>query len=68
MSVTINQFTKGQFNMSIKQASMLLVSLVSLVCTCVTNAQQHPSLILTQAGVEQIRSNLGKVPLFYQSL
>ena len=27
-------------------------------------AQEHPNLILTQEGVEQIRENLGKVPFF----
>ncbi len=31
-------------------------------------AQQHPSLILTKEGVRQIKSNLGKVPLFDASL
>lgn len=27
-------------------------------------AQEHPNLIMTQAGVEEIRANLGKVPVF----
>lgn len=31
-------------------------------------AKEHPNLILTKAGVEQIRNNLGKVPLFDASL
>ncbi|WP_207785465.1 alginate lyase family protein [Flagellimonas aquimarina] len=31
-------------------------------------AQEHPSLILTKAGVEKIRAELGKVPLFDVSL
>ena len=34
---------------------------------CLVNsikAQEHPNLILTQEGVEQIRENLGKVPFF----
>lgn len=31
-------------------------------------AQEHPSLILTKAGVEKIRAELGKVPLFDASL
>jgi len=32
------------------------------------NAQEHPSLILTKQGVREIRSQLGKVPLFDASL
>lgn len=31
-------------------------------------AQQHPSLVLTKEGVQQIKANLGKVPLFDASL
>jgi oligo-alginate lyase len=31
-------------------------------------AQQHPSLVLTQKGVKEIRANLGKAPLFDTSL
>ena len=31
-------------------------------------AQEHPSLILTKAGVEKIRAELGNVPLFDTSL
>ena len=31
-------------------------------------AQEHPKLILTKAGVEKIRTELGKVPLFDTSL
>ena len=42
----------------------LLFSLLSLSI----NAQQHPNLILTQQGVEDIRANLGKVPVFDSAL
>ena len=31
-------------------------------------AQEHPSLVLTKKGVQEIRANLGKVPLFDASL
>lgn len=31
-------------------------------------AQEHPNLILTKSGVERIRANLGKVPLFDATL
>ena len=30
----------------------------------ISKAQDHPNLILTQAGIEEIRQNLGKVPFF----
>lgn len=33
-----------------------------------STAQEHPSLILTKAGVEKIRAELGNVPLFDASL
>ncbi|MGB3775080.1 MAG: heparinase, partial [Leeuwenhoekiella sp.] len=32
------------------------------------SSQEHPSLILTQKGVEEIRANLGTIPLFDKSL
>jgi len=48
-------------------------SLIGLFCllnfsSFISNAQEHPKLILTKAGVEQIRAELGKVPLFDASL
>lgn len=33
-----------------------------------TNKQEHPSLILTKAGVEKIKAQLGTVPLFDETL
>ncbi|QBN17460.1 alginate lyase family protein [Flavobacterium nackdongense] len=44
------------------QAALLLLLMSSL------HAQEHPSLILTKQGVKEIRSQLGKVPLFDASL
>lgn len=32
------------------------------------NKQEHPSLILTKAGVEKIKKQLGTVPLFDETL
>ncbi|MEN8890725.1 MAG: heparinase, partial [Wenyingzhuangia sp.] len=32
------------------------------------NAQEHPSLVLTRSGVENIRKELGRVPLFDETL
>jgi hypothetical protein len=45
----------------------LFLALLFLLCLNVA-AQEHPSLILTKDGVKQIRSNLGKAPLFDASL
>lgn len=38
------------------------------ICPSIIQAQEHPKLILTKAGVAQIRAELGKVPLFDASL
>ena len=37
---------------------------LALIAFFYLGAQEHPNLILTQAGVEEIRANLGKVPFF----
>ena len=42
--------------------------LVFLVLCFSIVAQEHPSLVLTKKGVQEIRSQLGKVPLFDASL
>jgi pyruvate formate-lyase activating enzyme-like uncharacterized protein len=36
--------------------------------TFMSTAQEHPNLILTQKGVNEIRSHLGKVPFFDRHL
>jgi len=41
-----------------------LLLVVTLVSSLLIQAQEHPNLILTKAGVENLRKNLGKVPLF----
>ena len=45
---------------------LLVVSALSMSLTA--QAQDHPNLLLTQAGVENIRAQLGKVPLFDASV
>lgn len=40
----------------------------SLSSASETSKSQHPSLTLTKAGVENIRANLGSIPLFDVSL
>ena len=47
-----------------KKTSIAVVTIVLASLSFASIAKEHPSLILTKAGVEEIRSNLGKVPLF----
>ncbi|QCW99909.1 alginate lyase family protein [Aggregatimonas sangjinii] len=47
---------------------MCLIYLTLSVSASSLQAQEHPKLILTKAGVEKIRAELGKVPLFDASL
>ncbi|MFC6268447.1 heparinase II/III domain-containing protein [Frigoriflavimonas asaccharolytica] len=52
------------------------ISFYSKVCSCLLfilifqcyTAQEHPSLILTTKGVAEIRANLGRIPLFDETL
>ena len=46
----------------------LLILLATLWARPELMAQEHPKLILTAVGVEKIRKNLGKVPLYDASL
>ncbi|MBI9042100.1 heparinase II/III family protein [Lutibacter sp.] len=61
----------------IKHIQILVVAvlLVTVSCKAQTKTtskkaqvQEHPSLILTKAGVEKIKAELGKVPLFDETL
>ncbi|GAA6167664.1 alginate lyase family protein [Sessilibacter corallicola] len=46
-----------------------LFLVASILCLSVmSQAQNHPGLILTKSGVEEIRTSLGSVPLFDQTL
>lgn len=54
-----------------------LVIIIFLFCSCkeevssepnTDSRSQHPSLILTKAGVKDIRANLGSIPIFDQTL
>ena len=47
-------------------ALLLMVTTLSIPLT--TQAGEHPNLIMTKSGVEKIRKNLGKVPLFDATL
>ena len=44
------------------------MTITALTTSIIIKAQEHPSLILTKAGVEEIRKNLGKTPLFDKTL
>ena len=45
-----------------------LVALIMLIMPLELQSKEHPKLILTKAGVETIRKNLGQVPLFDASV
>jgi len=42
----------------------LSILLVGLVMPAISQAEGHPNLVMTKAGVERIRADLGQVPLF----
>jgi hypothetical protein len=42
----------------------LLLMATMLNIPLIVQSQEHPNLIMTKAGVEKVRQNLGKVPLF----
>ncbi|TDT43690.1 alginate lyase [Maribacter spongiicola] len=52
----------------IKYLKTVHVFICAILITFSVTAQEHPSLILTKAGVEKIRAELGSVPLFDASL
>lgn len=46
----------------------MLLALLTMIVPLELQAQDHPKLIMTKAGVEKIRANLGQVPLFDASV
>jgi oligo-alginate lyase len=50
--------------MHLSKMMIRLLLLITLTTSLFTGAQQNPNLIMTKAGVEKMRQNLGKVPLF----
>ena len=54
--------------MVVKKASIFLFALIAFAVSLSSQAQEHPNLILTKAGVEKIRQQLGTVPLFDNTL
>jgi hypothetical protein len=54
--------------MSILTKSQIATIIVLILLHINVKAQTHPSLVLTPEGVREIRSQLGKVPLFDASL
>jgi hypothetical protein len=50
--------------MYLKKITSIVVFMATLSTSFLIQAQQHPNLIMTKAGVEEVRQNLGKVPLF----
>ncbi|MDU0353801.1 heparinase II/III family protein [Paraglaciecola aquimarina] len=47
-------------------ALLLMAATISLPIT--VHSQEHPNLIMTKAGIEKVRKNLGTVPLFDASV
>tara|TARA_R110002153_G_scaffold5120_1_gene24212 strand:+ start:853 stop:3102 length:2250 start_codon:yes stop_codon:yes gene_type:complete len=54
--------------MHLIKITTLLLLVVTIAAPHLSQAQQHPNLILTKDGVEKVRKNLGKVPLFDASV
>jgi hypothetical protein len=54
--------------MNLKNRMTVIVMILGLTVSAMTQAIEHPSLILTKAGVERIRAELGTVPLFDSTL
>ncbi|NHN35741.1 alginate lyase family protein [Pseudomaricurvus alcaniphilus] len=54
--------------MNLKNSMAIFLLVIGFAFPALTLAEGHPNLILTKAGVEKIRANLGKVPLFDASL
>jgi len=59
------------------KSSFLVIFLVSILSSCdnsnstkknADSESQHPSLILTEQGVKDIRANLGSIPIFDETL
>jgi len=51
-----------------KKIAIPLLMVFALATSLTIQAKEHPNLILTKDGVEKIRDNLGKVPLFDATL
>lgn len=58
----------GQMSMQAMSGVLLVTSFAALFSIGNAQAQNHPNLMLTRTGVEEIRRNLGAVPLFDESL
>ncbi|RTY91251.1 alginate lyase family protein [Flavobacterium sp. GSN2] len=58
----------NQIAIQFKTLLQLVLSCIAFLFSTLSFAQEHPSLVLTKEGVREIRSQLGKVPLFDASL
>ena len=54
--------------MKLIKIKVMLFALIAMIIPIELQAQDHPKLILTKAGVQTIRANLGQVPLFDASV
>jgi len=54
--------------MNVRNSIAIFMVFVGLTLAAAAQTADHPSLIMTKAGVEKIRAGLGKVPLFDATL
>ena len=54
--------------MKLIKVKTMLLTLLAMIMSLELQAQEHPKLVMTKAGVEKIRANLGQVPLFDASV
>ncbi|NNC56780.1 MAG: heparinase, partial [Woeseiaceae bacterium] len=50
--------------MNVRNSIAISIVFAGLTCAAAAHSADHPSLIMTKAGVEKIRAELGSVPLF----
>lgn len=54
--------------MQIRNFPFAVLMMSALTVSTASHSAEHPNLIMTKAGVEQIRAELGKIPLFDATL
>ena len=54
--------------MNITSSAAVLLIATGLLFSAVSRSAEHPNLIMTKAGIEKIRTELGNVPLFDASV
>lgn len=68
MKNTLHLIKSELLLMSKMKISALLLMAATLTTPFTVQSQEHPNLIMTKAGMEKVRKNLGNVPLFDASV